>query len=716
MNATPPPVAALREEWTNTEGDHFIREGDFYSFKSADGLRGIKLWVPPVGEVRGVILHGNPGGGFGGDTRNKTSQRDILEFAARQGLGVAGVNGFPGRQIYRDLGLVILRAFTGWGSHGSHPELAQVPLLVTGGSNAGVTSFGMLCQSPERIIAITPNCGPVYTGDITEAVRQVPAWMHVGSQDPLIPVGLENTEALFAEQGKNPLPWAWDAEIKGHENGSTDHADMAYWESIVRVRVPAAPAPTGSTLLNPVDLKTGWYVDHRSWDHTIARVFPAAELAAQTVEPGRYGWLPDEGMARIYQSLATRARHLILSYVEDKQLKSGPTSGVYLASGANRIYAPGETVKIKVEFTPMMWGIERADVFDRDRKLGEIDFKQGNTFEFKVDGSQILYALHVRAIATRFKIERVSNPLLFIVKEPSLSAKIDAQFAAVSLENKLLPRAKANSDFQPVTGAVIARNEITANRLAALPIEALATPNPFISGKVQPFWSKLAQQISPVVVNQRSKPNEDNNRQVLPPLQKTESPLPKLQAQAAYNAQGMYFLFTVDGEDWSRTSANPLDKMVDFHLASQSLNTIQKGDVATMFAMPAANALLRSALQMQVHLDDAASKNIHLNDWGTWDCVNTEIPVNDANEATGIWSNLVVSSTTRSLELFLPWRMVGNPGFAGPAPAGSSFAMVLGYNHDSEKLVWPLGIDPWQQAIRDLNAVEKVWGELVLMR
>ena len=194
---TPPTGQAT--VWEGRPGHWFGFDGAFYSFANQDG-QGIKLWIPP-GEnpVRGVILHGNPGGGFGGDTRDKTRQRDLQEFAARHHFGVAGVTGFPGRQIYEELGRIVLETFAEWGRHGRHPELETVPFIATGGSNAGMFAFGMMCVAPERTIAITPNCGPVYIGAVTDAVLQVPAWMHIGTVDPLIPRGVEATEELFAK-------------------------------------------------------------------------------------------------------------------------------------------------------------------------------------------------------------------------------------------------------------------------------------------------------------------------------------------------------------------------------------------------------------------------------------------------------------------------------------------------------------------------------------
>lgn len=63
------------ELWSTEAGEQLAFDGVFYSYRSADGLSAFKLWTPPgKGPVRALLLFGNPGGGFGGDTRDKSRQ------------------------------------------------------------------------------------------------------------------------------------------------------------------------------------------------------------------------------------------------------------------------------------------------------------------------------------------------------------------------------------------------------------------------------------------------------------------------------------------------------------------------------------------------------------------------------------------------------------------------------------------------------------------
>ena len=217
----------------SSDGGDIVFDGAYYDYRDPVAKKAMTLWIPPgVSCVRGVLFHGNPG--VNGDTRPR-ARSALQEFAARFDFGIAGVTWFPGGQVRTETGKIILQVFRDWAKLGANPELANVPLIARGSSNAGITAFGLLCVAPERMICITPNVGPVY-GPLPPPAETyaVPAWMHIGPDDQFFTNGMAATAELYAiAYPQNPL-WAWDAEQgKKHEIRHIDDVDMSYYQTCI---------------------------------------------------------------------------------------------------------------------------------------------------------------------------------------------------------------------------------------------------------------------------------------------------------------------------------------------------------------------------------------------------------------------------------------------------------------------------------------------------
>jgi|GEM_PF-2830740 len=690
------------ELWTTEAGEQLAFDGVFYSYRSADGLRAFKLWTPPgKGPVRALLLFGNPGGGFGGDTRDKSRQEDLLEFAAREGIAVAGVTGFPGRDVYSKLGRHILDGLAAMGARGHHPELAALPMIATGGSNAGSFSYGMLCLAPERMIGITPNVGGYHELEAPEAARSVPAWIHIGALDELSSNGVERTEALFALNGaKGPLLWAWDAEMKGHENGGADHVDFAFWEAVLEARLPVrVPAPGRPAVLRPMDRMKGWHVDHRSWDHRIVKIFPAAELPAQA-EPGRYGWLPNEGLARLYQANATRSRPLQLALADKPAAPAAGTSGVYLSAGLGTLVDPGQVVRLKVTAKPLLRGITKVTIYDRGRKVAEADLSKGGECTLKIDGSKKLYALYAHAVQQSFSgelVERVSPPLQLLVRDPKASARIAAQLAP--LEFAASARARA---VEPVVAPVEGEIPETAT-LRAEAWDRAAEADLRRDGKVAPAWSRM--KVPAVEVGAAHG------------LKTRPATGARLRVRSAWTASGLYFLQEVEDAKWSETADTESDSL-DFHLASVDARRVagRVPDVG-LLAKPGATALLCAAHQIQIAVGGSAPDgSTGINFMDPWDVRRAELRPADAFGGSGYWAEVVrLENGRRAVEVFIPWHLVGRPGFTKAPAAGTRLTLALGYQ-DGEgggKLAWPSARDPWHAPAAEESPAP--YGQLWLM-
>ena len=82
-------------------GDRITWDGEYYDFRDSEGIKMIKIWVPPnTDPIRGVFISGHGGGS--GDSRNFARDENIRDFATRLGFAVAGLHNFPGRKAYEE--------------------------------------------------------------------------------------------------------------------------------------------------------------------------------------------------------------------------------------------------------------------------------------------------------------------------------------------------------------------------------------------------------------------------------------------------------------------------------------------------------------------------------------------------------------------------------------------------------------------------------------
>lgn len=665
--AEPEPGTGVRlAEWQTAAGERCAYDGTFYSYVNETG-QGIKIWIPPTGRpVRGLILLGNPGGDFGGDTRDKTRQLDLLEFAAWHDFAVGGVNGFPALRVYEHTGRFVLAACEAWGAHGKHPELAHIPFIFGGGSNAGGFSVAMMLLAPERTIAITPNVGPLYRGTVTDATREVPAWMHIGTIDPLFPQAVEQTENFFARSAGNDARWTWEAEIKGHENGSADEVDLAFWDAVIPLRLPAAQEQPRAIKLQPIPYERGWWTDQRSWDHAIANVGPATEAKPGPHVPGRFGWVPSEGIARIYQAAATRARPITLSVETDRRATGGAATGVYLSSTGGRMAAPGESVTLRVHFAPLQSPPATIELYDLAEKIGEIEPAKSTEFSYRLPGGRAVHVFHARASVRSSwsdrPSERVSNPVQVVVRHPEYSARIERQLRAVAFPNRLFTR-----DPEPVARAA---ESPTGPALTAVRVSAETASLLLADDARDEAWDKV--------------PRTAIGGE------------PAATVQAAWGDGGLLLRFRTRVAANGKPGASEKPRC-DFHLARASLADVEAGPADTrLYAAPRRHSVLRSALQFSVLVNSDEPATVGVNRWEPWDCVATQLDPAEDYAGTGLKVRRRIGADgTRSVDFFVPWPLVGNPGFTRAPEPGTSLATVLSCTAGDERVFWPKGRNPW---------------------
>ena len=339
----------------SSDGGEICFDGVFYNYRDANAQKGMKMWVPPgASRIRGVVLHGNPGGG-GGDTRPIARDERLQEFAARHDLAVMGVTWFPGRAIYDQTGPVMLDVMRDWAKLGRHPEIAHLPIIARGSSNAGITAYSLACLAPERMICFTPNVGPRYNpASPPDGALAVPALLHIGPEDPLLEGGVEITQKLFDDIGPRGALWNWDAEQgKGHQIGHIDDVDLAFYVACLKLRLPEKPGPADQPVtLRPLRREDGWLIDTSSWQSGMTRIAPYGQFEGKKESP-HTGWAPTQGIAYLCGALASYDNPLSIRLKDLGSVDNPNAQGVLLRSVGGNVVDPGRRMVLECDAAGM---------------------------------------------------------------------------------------------------------------------------------------------------------------------------------------------------------------------------------------------------------------------------------------------------------------------------------------------------------------------------
>jgi hypothetical protein len=697
---------------TATDGGDLVFDGTYYDYRDAEGNRGLKMWVPPdTRPLRGILFHGNPGGS--GDTRNVTRDMQLRQFAARYDLAIMGVYHYPGRTVYGETGRQIIQALDDWAAMGVHPEIAHLPMIARGSSNAGVTAYAMACLVPERMICFTPNVGPRYgSAEVTEAVRRVPGWMHVGPTDPFFKAGMEETRALFAEHRPRGALWAWDAEQgKGHEIRHIDDVDMAFYVWALEHRLPTdADGRDGLIQLREVAEESGWLADPDSWEDGITHI---ASWADYDRDRDRAVWLANEDMAFLYRAIASYDNPLSINIRGVEAVRNEYGEGTLLRSVGGNVLEPGREVTVDCDAAGMP-GWTKIEFYDGARLLGTVRPGEPTSCTFTVDGDRKVYALTALGYTADGE-RRTSYPKHFIVKDPRIDAALQAQRAEELTPPPMPPRpepgataAEAGVDGPAVEGGP---RTLVAYGLTA-EMERSFTRN----GRISPFWSRIEGDDSIAVVDRRrhstqAKGEAGGDDDV------------RLIVKAAYSRAGLYLYYEV--ADDQAAPPEGLDDAIDMHLARYSAEKLWSMDPPrAAWAKPFEYCLSLHAIQYQVPFGNGEQRpeTIGWNFPDPYVIARREMPFEQAAAQYGI--QVDVGRTTdgrRTMEWFLPWHMVGHGPAMDEPEVGRRFALVLGYNDadpgdggaGAESLRWPAGVDPWAYPASD-GPEGSPWGDLVI--
>lgn len=682
------------------DGGELEFDGMCYDYRDTQLQRAIKLWVPPGDEpVRGIIFHGNPGGGEG-DTRPMALDASLQEFAARYRFGIIGVTWFRGGEIYTTTARIILNVLDDWARMGKHSELAHVPLITRGSSNAGVTSYSLACYAPERMICFTPNVGPSYNPrQPSDAALGVPGLLHIGPIDPFFPLGLKDTAELFCAVRPRGALWAWDAEQgKGHEIRHIDDVDMKFYDTCISLRLPVDADPRrGPIALRTLAETNGWLADTATWRSRMGGCTYIAPFAQYEGDRSTAVWLPTEDIAILYRALASYDNPLEIALRDLGPVENPNKDGALLRSVGGHVVDPGSRLVIECNADRLRdW--ERIEFRDGATLLGTVTRGQKLECAFTVDGAKTVYALVALGYSADGRLS-TSYPLHVLVRDPAVSAALQAQQAAQEI-TPVTERSAPGADLAAAANIVVPVDP-TGDVLIAYGLSpAQEATFAAVANAPAAFWSAATGTLDTAVLCA----GKHGDGPAMPDQ--------TLTVRAAYSRAGLYLLFTLLDDDAAATAE------VDFHIAREGSDALWLGAPRDHFTV-LQSSLALSEMQYQAAFGPADKPAAYFacNIPSPWFMARREETFARAFERYGIVIRHVTTGDTRGMEWFIPWRFVGKPGAWTQPPQGTWLALALGLNigtgEQSIKLRWPSGTDVWAHP-HARGPHPSPWGDLLL--
>ncbi|HEX8373420.1 MAG TPA: hypothetical protein VF585_11605 [Chthoniobacterales bacterium] len=319
-----------------------------------DTSRKLRLNIPDsVLVVRGILVYGN---GAGGDSTGQATNSQLVAVAESIGFAVLATGNWGNFPADSEINYFESRIAQFAGASG-HPELINAPWLPMGHSNGGQMSYGMNAKRPHKVIGFITSKGCCYNFPMpVEAALLTPGMLIAGQIDT--EVRRTNIKALFTNNRPRGALWAWvEEENSGHEEGASQELILAFLLECYRLRYPSDQ----STLAGPIVLKNlnaydGWLVDQTTWNSGFTKIFPYEEAPGN---PKAYGWVPNERIARIYQTFSSYGK--------------ASTS----AAGSSGVLAGPGNVTYNVNLTGLNW--TSVEFFEGKRKVGEATPAGGNT-------------------------------------------------------------------------------------------------------------------------------------------------------------------------------------------------------------------------------------------------------------------------------------------------------------------------------------------------
>jgi len=693
-------------------GDQIAWDGEYYDFRDAEGVKMIKLWVPPnVETVRGIFISGHGGGG--GDSRNFARDENIRAFAARLGFGVAGLHNFPGRRVYSDGAPVFFDAMEAFAGMGHHPELANVPFVMYGSSNGGAATYGFVNYAPERAICFVANvsAGSNPEQPVDEALK-VPGIFIIGKFDALIGErGITRTRDLISyARGKGAL-WSWALELKGHEDGHSFDIYMKQVEQAVQLRYPRNANPAeGPVKLKQLREKDGWLADPDTWESGFTTI---ASYKNYTGDRSSAVWLLNEDMAFAYRSIATHFNPLEVKVREFDRTFNPHTDPGTMFSLGGPVANPGDEITISCE-TGDRTDWKEITFYNGAEELGSTTEGEAPSITITLSEKNLVYCL--LAVGTTTTGEKfTSDPMHFFVRDPGISWKADLQKPEFS-QPKTNHGADIPESYSPEINSDPGDSILIAYGLTGSMEASFSATD----GKISPFWDEIGQGYDSIRMTQRKNASRDAafNFVLTHDCNMT--------VKAAYGADGIYLMMRINDDNdvaWPNELAGTENEqfylnfdVVDLMIDSRSVREISDPDKRDML-LSRSFGLTTTTHQYQVACGVPGNRpegfKRALAD--PWDFHGTYYTFPEAREQFGIRiENISEGPFFKVQEWFIPWSEVGG-GLKAMPGTGAKVAFTVGYNDRDEGEHFPPGVNSSGGTVKASNALRWInrsdpWG------
>ncbi|MBN1895940.1 hypothetical protein JW906_15755 [bacterium] len=693
-------------------GDRISWDGSYYDFRDAEGVKMIKLWIPPdTKPVRGVMISGHGGGS--GDSRDFARDENIRAFAMRLGFAVAGLHNFPGRRAYDEGAKVFFAALEGFAGMGFHPELAHIPFVMYGSSNGGAATYGFVNHAPERAVCFIANVSAGYNpAEPVSAALQVPGIFIMGKFDALIGQrGIDRTAELVKKARAKGALWAWALELKGHEDGFSFDVYMKLVEQSVAARYPKNANPSkGLIQLIDIEEKDGWLADLDSWESGLVKT---AAFPDYPGDRAKAGWLLNRNMAYVYRSLATHHNLLKIKVREFDRIYNPHTDPGTMFSLGGPVASPGNKLTILCDAGEFPdW--RKIEFFNGAEKLGEAEAGNDPKISIVLEKQNPVYCL--TALATdRNGIQSTCDPMHFFVQDPEKDWKV-GQPRSRSDEKKTNAGSKNQGVKVECTSPDPEDSILVAYGLSAEMERQFSAEDHALS----PFWKMIDEKKDCIQMTQRENAREDAafNFVLTHDCNMT--------VRAAYGADGIYLLFEINDDNdaaWPDELAGTENEQ--FYLHFDAVDILMDSRSIQAISDPLNKGLLISRsfgltsttkqYQVACGTDKARPSGFKRGLADPWDMHSTYYAFSEAKDRFGIEiENIQTGYFLKAQEWFIPWSEFGG-GLPGEPEAGTRLGFSGGFNDRDEGEHFPPGVTSSGGSVKASNGLRWIgksdpWG------
>jgi hypothetical protein len=326
----------------------------YQSYEYREAGKTLRLTMPEgLAVVRGILVVGPGAGGDSRDLYREVWYREFMHLHDFAFLGTLAFNSHA--ENFR----VMQNALKQLAADSKHPELVHAPYVATGFSAGGGFASRLLVEAPDKVIA------SVIVGSRLNLTGITPTAAHLGTPACIINGEHEDggmaavVEPVLAEYRPKGALWGWMAVPGGgHERNGQEVLAMPVLDAAVRLRYPSeGDIQKGPVKLRPVDPRSGWIADNRTWKSGLTAISPARDFKGDLA---RSSWLLNDDLAFIYRAYATCDRPLRITSPRNTP-----------ENARDLVWDAGSSVTIRVDDSRFA-GWKKLELYDGAKRVDEL--------------------------------------------------------------------------------------------------------------------------------------------------------------------------------------------------------------------------------------------------------------------------------------------------------------------------------------------------------